>query len=145
MGHKYYSIVRKEDFINDCNNLLNDDLNYQSYSSRIESMVKENEVNNLAVELSLSPNVVLSIITCYFHGASGTSVQQDRSLLNFDDNIAYVHQEANKVSGNENVMIMVMAPKMLQFAFGVLQHLYYFIIVDRVSIVNTVMQLEFFH
>ena len=73
MGHKYYSIVRKEDFINDCNNLLNNDLNYQSYSLKIESMVKDNQLNNLAVELSLSPNVVLSLITSYYHGACGAT------------------------------------------------------------------------
>ena len=71
MGHKYYSIVRKEDFIYDCNNLLKNDLNYELYSSKIESMIKNNQVNNLSVELFLSPNVVLSMILGYYHGSGG--------------------------------------------------------------------------
>ena len=65
MGHTHYSIVRKDDFINDCNILSINDSNYQGYSLKIESMIKNYEISNSTKELLLLPNVVLTIIQSY--------------------------------------------------------------------------------
>ena len=61
--HKLYGIKRKSDFITSNVNLLyNIDGNYIKYCKKIESLMSSNNIDYIANELLLQPNLILSII-----------------------------------------------------------------------------------
>ena len=63
MGHKYYSIVRKSEFINNIKNevyLIDND--YNKYKLKINSLISNHDSNGLIKQLFWKPNIVLSII-----------------------------------------------------------------------------------
>ena len=65
LGHKYYGIKRKNLFVNSINNIVyNNNNNYTKYQTKILSFISENNWNDLAKEIFLKPNCVLSMIKC---------------------------------------------------------------------------------
>ena len=63
MGHKLYSFVRKQDFVeNISNQCYTIDNNYKKYKFKINKLIDNNDTNNLIKHLFWKPNIVLSII-----------------------------------------------------------------------------------
>ena len=63
LGHKYYAIKRKDSQINAVGNIMyNEYNNYEKYSLKIETVVKEDNPNELAIQLFLRPNCIFSMI-----------------------------------------------------------------------------------
>ena len=63
MGHKYYNISRRKEFIDNVSNIVhNNSNNYQLYSTKILNMIIDNNINGIGKQLILKPNFVFSII-----------------------------------------------------------------------------------
>ena len=62
IGHKLYGVVRNEEYIINVNDLIDNDLDYGKYKSKIMSLVKNKNVNHFGKEMMLRPNYLLSII-----------------------------------------------------------------------------------
>ena len=63
MGHKYYGIVRRSQFVNSvCNIVYNIDSDYEKYKAKIVSIVNDNDMNRFTKQVFLKPNVILSLI-----------------------------------------------------------------------------------
>ena len=75
MGHKWYGIKRKSEFIeSNCQLLYNIDCNYNEYKSKIGVFVENNDLERLGNELLLEPNLGLSIIDSPYETANGFHV-----------------------------------------------------------------------
>ena len=63
IGHKYYNVKRRKGFIDSVSNLIyNINEDYLKYKSKIIGFVNDNNINLLAKQLFMKPNIVLSII-----------------------------------------------------------------------------------
>ena len=63
LGHKYYNIKRKELFIDSVNNIVYEQNgNYELYKNKILTIINDNNITQLANELFIKPNIVLSMI-----------------------------------------------------------------------------------
>ena len=63
LGHKYYNITRREDFMNRIkNDIYNIDTNYTNYKNKITIIVNKRDINGIAQELMVQPNLLLSIV-----------------------------------------------------------------------------------
>ena len=66
MGHKWYNIQRRRNFIESVDNIINETYNdYENCKKKIRQMVKEQNINQFAKELILRPNIGLSAITSF--------------------------------------------------------------------------------
>ena len=62
-GHKLYGIVRRQEFIQSINNMvLSDDKNYEQYKTKIDNLIKTENVNYLIKEMIWKPNIICSFI-----------------------------------------------------------------------------------
>ena len=63
MGHKLYSVKRRQDFVYGIANIMhNIDGDYEKYTQKIVSMMYNNDRLNITKQLILRPNVVLSVL-----------------------------------------------------------------------------------
>ena len=63
LGHKYYEIKRKDGQVNAVGNIMyNEYNNYDKYSLKIETVIQEDNPNELAKQLLLRPNCILSML-----------------------------------------------------------------------------------
>ena len=63
MGHKYYSIIRQKEFVDNIKNqCYNIDGNYEKYKGKILKMVENHDRSQLIKQLFWKPHLVLSVI-----------------------------------------------------------------------------------
>ena len=63
IGHRLYSVARKQEFIDHINNLITNDCNYIKYQNKISKLIENGNLNDLGKELIWQPNTILSMIT----------------------------------------------------------------------------------
>ena len=65
MGHKYYGIVRQQEFVDGViNEVYNIDHNYKKFQSKVSAIIESGDTNNLTKHLFWRPNVILSQFEC---------------------------------------------------------------------------------
>ena len=57
-----YGIVRRQELIDNINELINNDYDYRLYKIKIKKLIENNNINLLSKELILKPNIILSMI-----------------------------------------------------------------------------------
>ena len=63
MGHKFYTIKRKEMFIDSIDHLIYDNNNdYPNFQTKINTLINDNDISKLSKQLFFQPNIVLSLI-----------------------------------------------------------------------------------
>ena len=64
IGHKYYGIKRRQQFINSVSNeVYNNNSNYQLYKNKIMTLITDNNISQFCKELFIKPNIILSMTT----------------------------------------------------------------------------------
>lgn len=106
LGHKYYSVKRRELFINSIyNNVYNINNDYYRYQNKIIALINDNNINELSNQLFLKPHIVLSMFA-----KGGKSNQDDIPLLYFvglKQNLKMLELLLNNLFHVQNVLLKI--------------------------------------
>ena len=107
IGHKLYSVVRRQEFIDCICDMMQDDTNYNHYRLKIQSLIKSENINYLIKEMVWRPNVV--------------SISQPlREIRNHEESGGYGFNNENNCNDNRFKLNKLYLGSLLHFSYNIL-------------------------
>ena len=123
IGHKYYSIKRRREFVDSVSYMIERDCDYIIYTNKIKTLIETNNFDSIATHLLLKPNIIVSMLNI-------------ESVGNVTVMVPFLYQLARECANKKTPM------KMFDLFYGSLLHLENNVLDEKCQIMKKTLNFE---